>query len=138
MPHLKRIQERDDDHQDDGKRDDDDYDGDDDDKDDDGDDNYHRSILCVTNAASQEMMTSIKLFAASSALPVVHFECIKEKDVTTRMMTRMMTVMKTIIVASSALPMLLHKMTLIMTLRIRTVMTTIVVACNCRLVPRNV
>ena len=65
-----------DDHEDDNK--------DCDDKDDDCDDNYLHSTLCVTNAASEEMIM-IRMMSV---------------------MIRMRTVLITVIVASSALPML--------------------------------
>ena len=73
----------DDDYHDDDQGDDDDRE--DDDKEDDDDENYHRS-LNITNAASWEMMPIVRI-----------------------MIIRMMTGIITIIVASSALPMLPHK-----------------------------
>ena len=72
-------------------------------KDDDGDDDCHRNILCITDAASQEMMRIVRI-----------------------MMIRMRTVMITLIVASSALPMLPS-----------TVMTTIIVASSALLMLPN-
>ena len=101
-PHLKCIEERDDDdnHDDDDEGDDCDDNHHEDDKDDDSHDNYHRSILCITKAANDchdsyhRSILCITNAAESEILMIIR-----------TMMIRMMTVMITIIVASSALPM---------------------------------